>query len=217
MARLLLVFPSTADDTEVPVNLGLLAHAVTSAIGVDAAISAAAQADIVMVDARADLAAAKALCALFRDHSESVPLLLLVPSSALGLIAPSWGMADFVLDSAQPAELDSRLRFLLTTVPTSNTLTGGPVVIDEDAYTVMLDNKPLDLTYTEFELLKYLVLHPGRVLTREHLLSEVWGYDYFGGTRTVDVHIRRLRAKLGSEHDSCIGTVRNVGYRFTAK
>ena len=90
-----------------------------------------------------------------------------------------------------------------------------PVMIDEDAYLATVGGQPLDLTYTEFELLKYLVLHPGRVFSREHLLADVWGYDYFGGTRTVDVHIRRLRAKLGSEHESLIGTVRNVGYRFS--
>ena len=72
----------------------------------------------------------------------------------------------------------------------------------------------LDLTYKEFELLKFLAQHPGRVFTRSHLVQEVWGYDYFGGTRTVDVHVRRLRAKLGPEHDQMIGTVRNVGYKF---
>ena len=72
----------------------------------------------------------------------------------------------------------------------------------------------LDLTFKEFELLKYLAQHPGRVFSREQLLQEVWGYDYYGGTRTVDVHVRRLRAKLGTEHEQLIGTVRNVGYRF---
>ena len=72
----------------------------------------------------------------------------------------------------------------------------------------------LDLTFKEFELIKYLAQHPGRVFTRAQLLQEVWGYDYFGGTRTVDVHVRRLRAKLGVEHEALIGTVRNVGYRF---
>ena len=89
-------------------------------------------------------------------------------------------------------------------------------MIDEDAYLATVGGQPLDLTYTEFELLKYLVAHPGRVLTREQLLSEVWGYDYYGGARTVDVHIRRLRAKLGPEYDAWISTVRNVGYRFGA-
>ena len=90
----------------------------------------------------------------------------------------------------------------------------GELTIDAGGYSARLRGRPLDLTYKEFELLKYLVQHPGRVFTRAHLLQEVWGYDYYGGTRTVDVHVRRLRAKLGPEHESLIGTVRNVGYRF---
>ena len=90
----------------------------------------------------------------------------------------------------------------------------GDVVVDEATYTAKLSGRALDLTFKEFELLKFLAQHPGRVFTREQLLQEVWGYDYFGGTRTVDVHVRRLRAKLGPEHESLIGTVRNVGYRF---
>jgi DNA-binding response OmpR family regulator len=87
-------------------------------------------------------------------------------------------------------------------------------VIDEATYTARLKGRPLDLTYKEFELLKYLAQHAGRVFTRAQLLQEVWGYDFFGGTRTVDVHVRRLRAKLGPEHEALIGTVRNVGYKF---
>ena len=92
----------------------------------------------------------------------------------------------------------------------------GDVAIDEASYTAKVGGRVLDLTYKEFELLKFLAQHPGRVFTRAQLLQEVWGYDYFGGTRTVDVHVRRLRAKLGAEHESVIGTVRNVGYRFVA-
>ncbi|MGB9036854.1 MAG: winged helix-turn-helix domain-containing protein, partial [Paeniglutamicibacter sp.] len=88
------------------------------------------------------------------------------------------------------------------------------VIIDEASYTAKVHGTPLNLTYKEFELLKYLAAHPGRVFTREQLLHEVWGYDYYGGTRTVDVHVRRLRAKLGTDHEQLIGTVRNVGYRF---
>jgi DNA-binding response OmpR family regulator len=87
-------------------------------------------------------------------------------------------------------------------------------MIDPDTYAAKLKGRPLDLTYKEFELLKFLAQHPGRVFTRDQLLREVWGYDYFGGTRTVDVHVRRLRAKLGSEYESMIGTVRQVGYKF---
>ena len=93
-------------------------------------------------------------------------------------------------------------------------ISSGELTIDAGGYTARLRGRPLDLTYKEFELLKYLVQHPGRVFTRAQLLQEVWGYDYFGGTRTVDVHVRRLRAKLGTEHEHHIGTVRNVGYRF---
>ena len=90
----------------------------------------------------------------------------------------------------------------------------GELSIDEATYTARLRARVLDLTFKEFELLKFLAQHPGRVFSRSHLLQEVWGYDYFGGTRTVDVHVRRLRAKLGPEHEALIGTVRNVGYRF---
>ena len=90
----------------------------------------------------------------------------------------------------------------------------GDLVVDTNGYTASLHGHPIDLAYKEFELLKYLVQHPGRVFTRAQLLQEVWGYDYYGGTRTVDVHIRRLRAKLGGEYEHVIGTVRNVGYRF---
>ena len=90
----------------------------------------------------------------------------------------------------------------------------GELIVDTNGYTANLRGIPIDLAYKEFELLKYLVQHPGRVFTRAQLLQEVWGYDYYGGTRTVDVHIRRLRAKLGGEYEHVIGTVRNVGYRF---
>lgn len=90
----------------------------------------------------------------------------------------------------------------------------GDLSVDEATYSAKLKGRVLDLTFKEFELLKYLAQHPGRVFTRAQLLQEVWGYDYFGGTRTVDVHVRRLRAKLGPEHEALIGTVRNVGYRF---
>jgi DNA-binding winged helix-turn-helix (wHTH) protein len=90
----------------------------------------------------------------------------------------------------------------------------GALVIDEATYTARLHGRPLDLTYKEFDLLKYLAQHAGQVFTRAQLLAEVWGHDFFGGTRTVDVHVRRLRAKLGPEHEQLIGTVRNVGYKL---
>jgi DNA-binding response OmpR family regulator len=140
-----------------------------------------------------------------------------------GLVALSaeWHVNDVVLDTAGPAELDARLRLAIarTAAQTQSqtdpdVIRVGDLVIDETTYTVRLRSVPLDLTYKEFELLKYLAQQPGRVFTRARLLQDVWGYDYFGGTRTVDVHVRRLRAKLGVEHEALIGTVRNVGYKF---
>ena len=99
--------------------------------------------------------------------------------------------------------------------PSLREIRTGDIVIDENSYTAKVRGRTLDLTFKEFELLKFLAQHPGRVFTRAQLLQEIWGYDYFGGTRTVDVHIRRLRSKLGPEFEALIGTVRNVGYRFT--
>jgi len=124
-----------------------------------------------------------------------------------------------ILNTAGPAEVEARLRLatgrqasLAPAAP--DEIRSGDLAIDEATYSARLRARVLDLTFKEFELLKFLAQHPGRVFTRAHLLQEVWGYDYFGGTRTVDVHVRRLRAKLGTEHESLIGTVRNVGYRF---
>ena len=134
-------------------------------------------------------------------------------------ITSDWGVDDVILDTAGPAEVEARLRLALGRTVESAVDEGGPIqagalVIDEATYSVRLRGRILDLTYKEFELLKYLAQHPGRVFTRSQLLQEVWGYDYFGGTRTVDVHVRRLRAKLGTDYEVLIGTVRNVGYRF---
>jgi DNA-binding response OmpR family regulator len=128
-----------------------------------------------------------------------------------------------MLDTAGPAEVDARIRLAIgthaalmsATDPSTGEIRTGEVVIDENSYTARIKGRALDLTFKEFELLKYLAQHPGRVFTRSQLLQEIWGYDYFGGTRTVDVHIRRLRSKLGPEFEAIIGTVRNVGYRFT--
>jgi DNA-binding response OmpR family regulator len=96
----------------------------------------------------------------------------------------------------------------------ADTMRRGPLELNRLSYQVALDRRPLDLTYMEYELLKLLMTHPGRVFTREEILATVWGYDYFGGMRSVDVHVRRLRAKLGQDHAWLIETVRSVGYRL---
>jgi len=135
--------------------------------------------------------------------------------SGLAAVSADWGLSDVIVETAGLAEFEARIRLLVSAAANDGLISSGGIVIDDAAYSAVKDGEPLDLTYTEFELLKYLVQHPGRVFSREHLLADVWGYDYYGGTRTVDVHIRRLRAKLGPEHESLIGTVRNVGYRFS--
>ena len=181
-------------------------------------------ADVVMVDARTDLLRARPLCQLLATSMDYTVLAVIEEGGAVALTS-SWGIADFVIASTSPAELAARLRLLESSVVADSNagssgssdesiLEVGDIVIDTDAYTVRLHGQTLDLTYKEFELLKYLAANQGRVLTRQALLDAVWGEDYIGGSRTVDVHVRRLRAKLGGEHDHLIGTVRNVGYRL---
>lgn len=198
------------------VSLELLPHQVVTAVGTDGALSGSVGADLILLDGRTDLSWARTACQACRSAGLMAPVIVLLRAAALPALAADWGLTDFILEKAEPAEWEARIRLATYSAETGNLIAGGPIEIDEAAYSATLDGRPLDLTYTEFELLKYLVLNPGRVLSREVLLSEVWGYDYYGGTRTVDVHIRRLRAKLGI-HDSCISTVRNVGYRFTSR
>jgi DNA-binding response OmpR family regulator len=174
-----------------------------------------AKADVVLVDGTGDLAAASHACKLLSAAEHQTPILVVVSDGALAALKAAWGFDDWVLPAAQPAEVETRLRLLSERRSRSRRATSiGDLSIDEDTYVVRLRGMPLDLTYREFELLKHLVAHPSRVFTRGQLLQEVWGYDYYGGTRTVDVHIRRLRAKLGAEHESLIGTVRGVGYKL---
>ena len=216
MAVVLLITSSAESDPFPP--LTLLPHEVTIKSPKDQVLTESASCDVVVIDARTDLTAAKNVCQMFTSAGVIVPRLAILTEGGLAAFSGDWGCDDFLMDSAGPAELDTRLRFLTSPEEVSTQkITISGVVIDEGAYSVWLDDEPLDLTYTEFELLKYLATHPGRVFSREQLLAEVWGHDYYGGTRTVDVHVRRLRAKLGPEHEYLVGTVRNVGYRFTAR
>jgi DNA-binding response OmpR family regulator len=157
-----------------------------------------------------------------RQTGVDAPIIVVLTEGGAAALQHDWGVDDFVLDSSGPAEVEARLRVSiarfgasLDQAPVSpSEIRSGDLSIDEAGYTARVRSRVLDLTFKEFELLRFLAQHPGRVFTRAQLLQEVWGYDYFGGTRTVDVHVRRLRAKLGAEHDSLVGTVRNVGYRF---
>jgi len=132
---------------------------------------------------------------------------------------PAMGLDDFVVTTAPPAELALRIRQALwrrTGVDARNVLRCGALEMDLANYTVQVAGQPVDLTYKEYELLRFMATNADRVLNRETLLNRVWGYDFYGGARTVDVHIRRLRSKIEDRHHTFIETVRNVGYRFRA-
>jgi len=199
--------------------LDLLAHTVRVGPLVVSAWVAASSSDLVVVDARTDPAAARSVCQLIGGAALGIPVMVLLAEPDLVSITPDWHLDDVLLARTGPAELDARLRLSVGKhrhAPTAGNpalLTLGDLVIDEHTYSARLPGRPLDLTYKEFELLKYLARHPGRVCTRTQLLEHIWGSDFLGGPRTVDVHIRRLRAKLGADHEALIATIRNVGYR----
>jgi DNA-binding response OmpR family regulator len=220
LSNLLVLTSALEPSAEVLPALGLLLHTVKVAPAEASALIDAPPADAVLVDARRELAHAKSLCRVLHTTGIDCPLLVIVTEGGLAALTAEWGADEMILNTAGPAEVEARVRLaigrragrLTDTAP--DEIRSGDLTIDEATYAARLRGRILDLTFKEFELLKFLAQHPGRVFTRAQLLQEVWGYDYFGGTRTVDVHVRRLRAKLGAEHEALIGTVRNVGYRF---
>ncbi len=221
MGQLLLLTNSSQASVEVLPALGLLSHHVKVVQAEPSALLDAPPVDALLVDGRSELVAVKGLCRVIRSTGVAVPVLLITTEGGLAGVNSEWGIDDLLLDTAGPAELDARLRLALARGAGDgddepDLIRTGELVVDESSYTARLRNRPLDLTFKEFELLKFLAQHPGRVFTRAQLLQEVWGYDFYGGTRTVDVHVRRLRAKLGPEFEHLIGTVRNVGYRFVS-
>jgi DNA-binding response OmpR family regulator len=172
-----------------------------------------------VVCADTDAEGAFAFCRALRKRDLPFePLLLLVAGTQLAELELREDLFDdFCLCPFHPRELEARIAHLFwrTGRGTRPELVEyGPLVLNLETYQAAVGSRPLDLTFMEYELLKFLVTHPGKVFTRETLLSRVWGYEYYGGARTVDVHIRRLRAKLGEEHANLISTVRSVGYRF---
>jgi DNA-binding response OmpR family regulator len=211
----LLVLTSASEHVALPA-LSLLSHRVRYIPAEPASLVSAPEHDLVFLDARKDLASAKAMARVLISTGISTPLIVVLAEGGLAAMNHEWGSNDIILDSAGPAEVEARIRLAIAKYRAEKdvgTINASGVVIDESSYSAKVHGKPLDLTYKEFELLKFLAQHPGRVFSRDQLLSEVWGYDYFGGSRTVDVHIRRLRAKLG-DLEGLISTVRNVGYRF---
>jgi len=217
MSTLLLLTSALQPSAEVLPALALLGHQVKILPAEGSALLEAPDADLLLVDGRTDLAHARDLCRLIRTTGTDVPVLLVCTEGGLAVVLHDWGMDDVVLHTCGPAELEARIKLAIGRLaaqrdaddPESHVIRSGEVVVDDATYTAKVGGRPLDLTFKEF-----LTQHPGRVFSRQQLLQEVWGYDYFGGTRTVDVHVRRLRAKLGPENETLIGTVRNVGYRF---
>jgi two-component system alkaline phosphatase synthesis response regulator PhoP len=172
-----------------------------------------------VVSAAEHLTPAIAFCRHLRRRETPVgPLLLAVSAAQLGELRLRDDLFDdFCVVPARPEELAARLEHLLWRAGRGagpDTVEHGALVLNLETYQAAVAGRVLDLTYMEYELLKFLASHPGKVFTRETLLNRVWGYEYYGGARTVDVHVRRLRAKLGEEHAHLIQTVRSVGYRF---
>lgn len=214
VALLLALSPVSDAETLLPA-LGLLSHSIRRHPLDPSHLLTLPESDAILVDATSDLVAARTACRVLHTAAVETPVLLVVTEGGLSAVSAEWGFTDVILQGAGPAELDARLRLALSRAQDDAParVQASGITIDEQSYSAKLHGRPLDLTYKEFQLLHFLATHPSRVFTREQLLSDVWGYDYFGGTRTVDVHVRRLRAKLG-EADQIIGTVRNVGYRF---
>jgi len=173
----------------------------------------------VVVVADEDMTAAVAFCRHVRLREVPLsPLLLVIrPEQVSDLLLRDDLYDDFCVLPARPEELVARLQHLFWRTGQSmrpDLIEYGPLMLNLETYQAAVAGRVLDLTYMEYELLRFLAGHPAKVFTRETLLSRVWGYEYYGGARTVDVHIRRLRAKLGEEHAHLIQTVRSVGYRF---
>jgi DNA-binding response OmpR family regulator len=171
-------------------------------------------ADAIVVDGRSRPEEAARVIRKLKNETAS-PFVVILEDSALADFDWTAGAADFLTGNCTTAELDARLRRIADPIDpgTSEVIRRGEININRERFEVKVRGEALDLTFKEFELIAYLAQRPGRVCSRSALLSEVWGYDFFGGTRTVDVHVRRLRAKLGNEAHM-IETVRNVGYRF---
>ncbi len=172
-----------------------------------------------VVEVDRDPETAFAFCRGIRAAESPIePVLLLVaPRHVAELEGRDDLFDDFCISPPHPREVETRLSHLSWRSgrgARTDLIEYGPLAMNLETYQAAIGGRPLDLTYMEYELLRFLASQPGKVFTREALLSQVWEYDYYGGARTVDVHVRRLRSKLGEEHAGLIQTVRSVGYRF---
>jgi DNA-binding response OmpR family regulator len=215
----LLVLTSATDPFEVLPALSLLPHHLRGAAAQVASVYEAAPCDVILVDARAFPADAALLCQYVRGAASNVPLVAVISERALDVDWAGAGIDRFMLVGAGPAEVDARLRLILPRPGTGprlgpSALVRGGLVVDDRSYTAQLDGRILSLTRTEFELLRHLAHRPGEALTRAQLLSAIWESDSAPDERIVDVHIRRLRGKLGPQYRALIRTARGLGYKL---
>ena len=219
LSNVLLLTNGREPAADILPSLSLLPHGVRVAPAGAEHVATSPPPDVILVDARRDLVLARRVLFALRSSANTAPVIAIVTDGGWAAVSADWGADDLLLHTAGPGEVEARLRLAIgrrtqSAAQLPDEIRSGGLVVNEATYSARMHGRSLDLTFKEFELLKFLAQHPGRVFTRAQLLQEVWGYDYFGGTRTVDVHVRRLRAKLGAENEALIGTVRNVGYRF---
>ena len=218
----LLLLTSEANAEDVIPALGVLPYTVLVRPRGISSILNSEDVDAILVDARKDLKECRSLCRALYTVTTSTPVIAVVTEAHLIAVNPEWMVEDLFLTTTGSSELHARLQLIVSRsqhsaeLENAGVVTLGDLTIDENTYVARIKGQPLDLAYKEFELLKYLSQNAGRVFSRSQLLQEVWGYDFVGGSRTVDVHVRRLRAKLGTEYESLIKTVRNVGYKVVA-
>jgi DNA-binding response OmpR family regulator len=199
-----------------PALAGLVLDVKTEHLSVAAVGDALAlEPEVLIVDAADNVGQGHAVLRELHDRRATTPVVVVIERSELERFSWEEVADDLLFPGAPEGEIRVRLAMLRRRVGAgeAQTVRLGALTLNTDSYRVTVQGRALDLTYKEFELLRYMAERPGRVLTRPSLLREVWGYDFYGGTRTVDVHVRRLRAKLGPEFEHLIETVRGVGYR----
>ena len=221
MARVA-IWADEADEAELEAHLSEFGH-ISFGVGENLLLSDTldfGKPDLILLDFDPGSEDLRRMCQTLKGHPETreVPALLIFREEDVSLFDPALGIDDFLVKPYRPGELDARIRLLLWRTEGSGgsqVIRIGEVTVDHSRYEVRVKGYPVSLTFKEYELLRCLSAAPGRVLTREALLDRVWGYDYYGGIRTVDVHIRRLRAKLMREGQAFIQTVRGVGYKLS--
>ncbi len=220
MDDIVLVYPKELPEggAEMLASLGCVQHVVATNNAFASLPTSSVNACIVW----ADDANAKEFCLSLCEATSSCPIIVIGQEDATSALLPlAEFFEDFILAPFSLSELRVRLTLAFNTKSSDRlgddeaAVTYGPLMLDSTTFQATVAGRALDLTYLEYELLKFLVSSPGQVFKRETLLSQVWGFDYYGGSRTVDVHIRRLRSKLGEEYGNLIQTVRSVGYKVS--